>query len=186
MAAFPHQRVDLPGVTIALIDTSRDGNANGHVTGEQLAWLRDTANEADRPILLMGHHHVWSPESSGRPQNYFGIEPDSSERLLEVVAAHRNIRGYFAGHTHRNRVRRISITREIPWVEVACVKDFPGAWAEYRVYEGGVLQVFHRISTPEALLWTEQTRHMFGGMYFGYAFGELSERCFAIPSTPPS
>jgi 3',5'-cyclic-AMP phosphodiesterase len=186
MAAFPHQRVDLPGVTIALIDTSRDGHANGHVTGEQLAWLRDTANEADRPILLMGHHHVWSPESSGRPQNYFGIEPDSSERLLEVVAAHRNIRGYFAGHTHRNRVRRISITREIPWVEVACVKDFPGAWAEYRVYEGGVLQVFHRISTPEALLWTEQTRHMFGGMYFGYAFGELSDRCFAIPSTPPS
>jgi hypothetical protein len=132
----------------------------------------------------MTHHHVWSPESAGRPDDYFGIEPNSSERLLEVVAAHRTIRGAFAGHTHRNRVRRISVTREIPWAEVACVKDFPGAWAEYRVFEGGVLQVFHRISTPDALVWTEKTRHMFGGMYAGYAFGDLGDRCFAMTATP--
>ena len=53
--------------------------------------------------------------------------------------------GYFAGHTHRNRVRRYGPTGDVPWVEVACVKDYPGAWAEYRVYEGGILQIFHRI-----------------------------------------
>ena len=186
LAAIPTQRLDLPGATVALVDTSVEGRAGGHVTGEQLAWLHDLALEADRPVLVMGHHHVWSPDSSTRADDYFGIDPDSSERLIEVVAAHRNIRGYFAGHTHRNRVRHISVTRDIPWVEVACVKDFPGAWAEYRVFEGGVLQVFHRISTPEALLWTEKTRHMFGGMYFGYAFGELGDRCFAVPDAPPA
>ena len=76
------------------------------------------------------------------------------------------------------------MSREIPWVEVACVKDFPGAWAEYRVFEGGILQVFHRISTPEALAWTEQTRGMFGGMYSDYAFGELGDRCFAMAPVP--
>ncbi|MCU0309864.1 MAG: metallophosphoesterase [Acidimicrobiales bacterium] len=184
LAAIPTQRVDLPGVTVALLDTSMAGHAGGRVTGEQLAWLHDLAAEADRPVLLMGHHHVWSPDSSTRADTYFGIDPDSSERLIEVVAAHRAIRGYFAGHTHRNRVRHISISREIPWVEVASVKDFPGAWAEYRVYEGGILQVFHRISTPEALVWTEQTRGMFGGMYFGYAFGELGDRCFAMSAAP--
>ena len=46
-------------------------------------------------------------------------------------------------------------------VEVACVKDFPGTWAEYRVFEGGILQVHHRISTPEALAWTERCRGLY-------------------------
>ena len=60
------------------------------------------------------------------------------------------------------------------------MKDFPGAWAEYRVFEGGVLQVHRRISTPDALEWTERTRAMFGGLYPSYAFGELADRCFPI------
>ena len=45
----------------------------------------------------------------------------------------------------------------------------------------GILQVFHRISTPDALVWTEKTRAMFGGMYFDYSFGDLGDRCFAVP-----
>ena len=104
----------------------------------------------DRPVYVFGHHHVWSPDSARHGDTYFGIDPDSSVRLVELVAARPAIRGYFAGHTHRNRVRHISISRDVPWVEVACVKDFPGGWAEYRVYEGGLLQVFHRISTADA------------------------------------
>jgi hypothetical protein len=62
------------------------------------------------------------------------------------------------------------------------VKDYPGTWAEYRVFDGGVLQVHRRISTPEALAWTEQTRQMFAGVYAEYAFGALDERCFAMPA----
>ena len=88
--------------------------------------------------------------------------------------------GAAAGHTHRNRVRRFPATGDRPWIEVACVKDYPGTWAEYRVFDGGVLQVHRRISTPEALDWTEKTRHMFAGMYADYAFGALDERCFAM------
>ena len=152
------------------------------MSDEQLDWLRAVASDADRPVYVFGHHHVWSPDSARLGDTYFGIDPDASLGLVQTVAAHPSIRGYFAGHTHRNRVRHISISRDVPWVEVACVKDFPGAWAEYRVYEGGVLQVFHRISTPEALAWTERTRAMFGGMYFGYSFGDLGDRCFAVPA----
>jgi 3',5'-cyclic-AMP phosphodiesterase len=182
-AAEAPTRVDLPGITLAVIDTSREGRSNGFVTGETLTWLRDLAASTDEPILVFGHHHVWSPESANRPETYFGINPDDSERLVEVFASHRNLRGYFAGHTHRNRVRRIGLTHDVPWVEVACVKDYPGAWAEYRVFEGGVLQVFHRISTPDALVWTEKTRHMFNGTYAEYALGELGDRCFEIATT---
>ncbi len=181
-ASEPTQRVDLPGVTVALLDTTTPLATPGRVTAEQLAWLDDLAAGADRPVLVFGHHHVWSPDSHERPASYFGILPDDSERLVEVVARRPAILGYFAGHTHRNRVRTIAATGDRPWVEVACVKDYPGTWAEYRVFEGGILQVHRRISTPEALAWTEQTRHMYEGAYADYAFGGLPDRCFALPA----
>jgi hypothetical protein len=142
--------------------------------------LDDLAATADRPVLVFGHHHVWSPDSNHRPDTYFGINPDDSERLVEVVARRPAIAGYFAGHTHRNRVRHIRATGAVPWVEVACVKDFPGAWAEYRVFERGVLQVHRRASAPEALAWADKTRAMFGGGYVEYAFGALEDRCLVV------
>jgi predicted phosphodiesterase len=177
------QLVDLPGVRLAVLDTAIPGETNGTVTPGSLAWLADIAAASDRPVLVFGHHHVWSPESRTRPDNYFGIRPDPSEQLIDLVARQPRIRGYFAGHTHRNRVRRFAVAGDRPWVEVACVKDFPGSWAEYRVYEGGILQVHRRISTPAALAWTEQTRGMFGGQYFDYAFGRLEDRCFTISTS---
>jgi 3',5'-cyclic-AMP phosphodiesterase len=175
--------VDLPGVRLAVLDTTIPGETNGTVTQATLEWLADSAAESDRPVLVFGHHHVWSPESRTRTDDYFGIRPDPSERLIDLVATQPHIRGYFAGHTHRNRVRRFAVTGDRPWVEVACVKDFPGSWAEYRVHEGGILQIHRRISTPAALAWSEQTRQMFAGQYFDYAFGALADRCFAISTS---
>jgi 3',5'-cyclic-AMP phosphodiesterase len=174
------QRVDLAGATLAMLDTSIVRKPSGTLTAEQLDWLDTVAAEADRPVLVFGHHHAWNPASAERPDSYFGIHPDASERLVEVVARRSAIVGYFAGHTHRNRVRRFAATGSVPWVEVACVKDYPGGWAEYRVHEGGVLQIFHRISSPAALEWTEKTRQMFMGLYGGYAFGSIEDRCFPI------
>ncbi|CAN5781297.1 hypothetical protein BH24ACT3_BH24ACT3_07020 [soil metagenome] len=176
--------VTLPGARLAVLDTVIPRQTPGQLTAEQVAWLDALAADSDRPVLVFGHHHAWNPDSAERPDCYFGINPADSERLVDVVARRSAVIGYFAGHTHRNRVRRFSATGAVPWVEVACVKDFPGAWAEYRVYEGGVVQIHRRISTPEALAWSEKTRHMFGGAYFGYAFGALDDRCFAIPPRP--
>ncbi|MBV9042852.1 MAG: metallophosphoesterase [Acidimicrobiia bacterium] len=172
--------VELPGVRLAILDTVVPEHHTGQVSAEQLDWLDEVGERSDRPVLVFGHHHVWSPLSKSREETYFGINPDDSEKLVDVVAHRPSLIGYFAGHTHRNRVRRFPASGDAPWVEVACVKDFPGAWAEYRVFEGGVLQVHRRISTPDALEWTERTRAMFGGLYPSYAFGELADRCFAI------
>jgi len=174
------QRIDVPGLTLALLDTTIPGHTTGQAPAAQLEWLDDLAAGADRPVLALGHHHVWNPGASARPDDYFGIHPDDSEALIAVVARQPMIIGYAAGHTHRNRVRRFAATGDRPWIEVACVKDYPGSWAEYRVFDGGVLQVHRRISTPEALAWTEQTRGMFGGAYGDYAFGELGDRCLAM------
>jgi 3',5'-cyclic AMP phosphodiesterase CpdA len=172
----PLTSVALPGVRLALLDTSISGEASGRVTEEALDWLDAMAAEGDgRPILAFGHHPLYDP---GSPVG--GIDPDASDGMVEVFARRRALAGYFAGHTHRNRVRRFSHSGDVPWAEVSAVKDFPGAWAEYRVYEGGILQVFHRISSPEALAWTDRTRAMFGGLYPSYSMGTIDDRCFAI------
>jgi 3',5'-cyclic-AMP phosphodiesterase len=172
--------VDLPGVTLAVLDTVIPASASGQVSESQLEWLDELGAAAEHPVLVFGHHHVWDPGSSTRSSTYFGINPDDSERIIEVFARRPRLIGYFAGHTHRNRVRRFPATGDTPFVEVACVKDFPGSWAEYRVFEGGVLQIHRRISAPAALRWSERCRHLYAGTYETYAFGALSERCFAI------
>lgn len=165
-----------------MIDTSIDGDPAGTVTADQLDALDDVATAADRPVLVFGHHHLGDRGSVERADRTFGIDVDASDALVALTARRPAVRGYFAGHTHRNRVRRFAASGEVPWVEVACVKDFPGAWAEYRVHEHGILQILHRISSPEALAWSERTRHMYEGLYEDYAFGSLDDRCFAIPT----
>jgi predicted phosphodiesterase len=170
--------VELPGVKLAVLDTVRPRSEHGRITADQIEWLEGVAGESADPVLVFGHHHPWDPASSERNEHYFGINPDDSEALCGVITRCDAIGGYFAGHTHRNRVRRFEAAREVPIVEIACVKDYPGAWAEYRVYEGGYTQLARRIATPAALAWTEQTRGMFAGLYRDYALGGIDDRCF--------
>jgi len=181
-ACEPCQEMELPGVTLTLLDTVIEGRDSGQLSDEQLDWLDELAARADRPVLVFGHHHPWRPGSSQRLGEYFGINPEDSERLVELIARRPAITGYFAGHTHRNRVRRFPETGDVPYVEVACLKDFPGSWAEYRVFEGGILQVHRRLASPTALAWSEKCRSLYWGMYPSYALGRLEDRCFAIMS----
>jgi hypothetical protein len=121
---------------------------------------------------------LWDLDAPDRSKQYFGINPDDSEAFGAVVARRDSIVGYFAGHTHRTRIRRSDKARRVPFVEIACTKDYPGAWAEYRIHEGGMTQLVRRISAPAALEWTERTRPMFAGLYRPYALGRLDHRCF--------
>jgi hypothetical protein len=177
--------VALPGVVLAVLDTSRPGWVGGHVSTEQAAWLDELATRVDRPVLVFGHHPCGGPDIERLlpgPPGANSLGPNSTARLSAVVNRRPAILGYFAGHTHRNKVRLRSETGPFPWVEVACVKDFPGTWAEYRVFEGGILQVHRRVHlAPAAVAWSERCRSLFGGWYPAYAFGELQDRCFEIP-----
>ncbi len=167
--------VVLPGVVLALLDTAVAGRAGGALTRGQLDWLDELGQRADGPVLVFAHHPLADAARDG-----FGLAAEDSDALAAVVVRRPALTGYFAGHTHRNRVRRLAATGRFPWVEVSATKDFPGGWAEYRVFEGGVLQVFHRIAAPEALGWSERTRAMFGGLYPAWSFGSLADRCFAV------
>lgn len=178
------QRIDLPGVTVALLDTAIPGATTGTITTEQIDWLDELCASADRPVFVMGHHQQWigSGADAKRSDDYFGLHPDASD-ALDALASHRHgIVAYAAGHTHRHRVRAM-IRSGVPSIEIGCTKDFPGTWAEYRVYEGGIMQVVHRMSTPEALAWSESCRGLysdFGIDYETYALGTLADRCFNI------
>ncbi len=179
------QRIELPGVIVALLDTAMPGATPGTITTEQLDWLDDLCATADRPVFVMGHHQQWigdGPDAK-RSDDYFGLHPDASDRLDALTARRASVIAYAAGHTHRHRVR--PMTRSgVPSIEIGCTKDFPGTWAEYRVYEGGIMQVVHRMSTPEALAWSESCRGLyadFGIDYETYALGTLADRCFTIP-----
>jgi predicted phosphodiesterase len=174
------QEVELPGVTLAILDTARLHQVNGSISAEQLDWLDELGERADRPVLVFGHHNIWNPERDVHSDTYFGIRPADATAMIDVFCRRPRLAGYFAGHTHRNLRQTIGAAGRAPFVEVACVKDFPGAWAEYRVFEGGILQVFRRISTPEALAWSERTRGMYEGGYAAYSFGTLADRCFMI------
>jgi 3',5'-cyclic-AMP phosphodiesterase len=176
-AAWPTQVRELDGVTLAVLDTSREHQVGGSVADEQLEWLDELAARARQPVVVLGHHPVWDPGRDQRTDGSQWISPEDSARLVDVVARHPSITCYLAGHTHRNRCHRIG---GVPFVEVACVKDFPGGWAEYRVHERGIVQVFHRAAAPAAIAWAETTRSMFSGYYGPYAMGALEDRAFVI------
>ena len=122
------QRVDLPGVTLAVLDTTDPGHTPGRVTASSSAWLDDLA--ARRPTgrcSLFGHHHVWSPDSAPaarRPTSASTPTPRSGSSA--VVARHPGILGYFAGHTHRNRVRRFRSTGDRPVGRGGLREGLPG------------------------------------------------------------
>jgi Icc protein len=178
IAATAPFEVALPGVTLAVLDTVIPGSDRGCIPQAQLEWLDELSGASATPVLVFGHHHPWEPNAKQRSASYFGINPDDSDALCAVISRRETIAGYFAGHTHRTRTRRFPQARDIPIVEIACVKDYPGAWAEYRVHEGGYVQLTRRIDAPDAMAWTEKTRAMFAGLYRDYALGRLNDRCF--------
>jgi len=185
------RRIDLPGVTIALLDTVIPGATTGDVTVEQADWLDALATDATQPVLVMGHHQQWiagagaDPGEAKRSDEYFGLHPDGSDRLDGVCARRPAIVAYTCGHTHRHRVRTMTASR-IPSIEIGCTKDFPGTWAEYRVHDDAIMQVVHRMSSPAALAWSESCRGLYTDFdidYGLYALGTLADRCLVIPAS---
>jgi Icc protein len=166
---------------IALLDTARDGQGGGSLAPDQLDWLDELGARAEEQVLVFGHHPVWEDDVDDWVDDSAAINRADSTRLVQVFARRPAVTGYFAGHTHRNRVRHFPATGSVPYAEVACTKDFPGSWAEYRIFEEGTLQIHHRIATPAALEWSERCRVLFFGLYPKYAFGGLSDRCFVVP-----
>ena len=146
--------IDLPGVSVALLDTVRPEHTPGAISAQQLQWLDDLSATADRPVLVMGHHQQWI--SGKRHREYFGLDPDSSDGLTDVAARRQRILAYTAGHTHRHRVRRMACG--VPRSRSLC-QGLPGNVGRVSRLRRRHHAVVHRMSSPEALGWKRALRH---------------------------
>jgi 3',5'-cyclic-AMP phosphodiesterase len=164
--------VALEGVVLAVLDTTVPGRVGGALPAAQRTWLDDLAAATTDPVLVFAHHPTFNHDPD------YGLPLADHDALLDLFARRENIAGYLAGHTHTNRVLRYPRGRDVPCVEVACAKDFPGAWAEYRVYEGGYTQVMRRVAGPAARRWSELGRTMIQGWYRDLVLGTIDDRCF--------
>jgi Icc protein len=169
--------IELSGATLAVLDTAEQGNIGGVLARAQLDWLDALAADVTGPLLVFGHHPVWNLDAA-RVDPHYAIARADSLAFVQLIARRESIVGYFAGHTHTNRVVRLGGARAVPLVEVACTKDYPGAWAEYRVYEGGYTQVVRRVTEPTAFAWAERARTMIQGIYRDLVLGSIDARCF--------
>jgi 3',5'-cyclic AMP phosphodiesterase CpdA len=173
------QIVDVEGLRIVLLDTSRDHESSGFIGADQVVTAREAAGATTGPVVVMGHHPLFVPDVDN-VRHFDGVRPSDSAALLDGLRSCENVVAYTAGHTHRCRRATVG---GVAIVEVACVKDFPGAWAEYQIGTTGIAQIVHRASGAAAIAWAEKTREMFDGYYATYALGELSDRCFTLPLT---
>ncbi len=57
------REVVLPGVRVLVLDTVIPFETTGRITKDQLAWVDTLSEESDRAVMVMGHHHPWSPDS---------------------------------------------------------------------------------------------------------------------------
>jgi 3',5'-cyclic AMP phosphodiesterase CpdA len=168
---------DVPGLRIILLDTSRVGTGEGFVSQQQCEEVDRLCRDTSETVIVMGHHPLFVP-GVDRERHFTGVNQRDSAALFDVLLRHRNVVSYSAGHTHRCRRETV---QGLAVVEVACVKDFPGAYGHVIVGEHAIAHVVRRASHADAIEWAEKTRTMFDGFYGTYAWGTFDDRCFVLP-----
>jgi Icc protein len=165
--------VDRPGVRLIFGHSPVSGRRSGRLASNHARDLVELAGRADGPVVVALHH---PPRRRPVPTYYPpSIGWRDSSRLMEGLAAANRSSLVLAGHTHRNRRYQVL---GIDVAEVGSTKDFPGQWAGYAVYEGGIRQVVRRMVDPLVLPWTEMTRRALGGIWGWWSPGKLSDRCW--------
>ena len=108
--------------------------------------LADIAGPGGGPAFVFLHH---PPQPfTAFPPILFGLREEDAGRL-HAVADSGNVRGVFAGHTHRNALTRRY--GSVPVLEVGIPRDYPFGYALVDVTDHGWSYRFHQIS-DEGLL----------------------------------
>ena len=165
--------LDLPGLRVIVANSTVPRSGRGTI--EFVAPdILDRAGDSDRPILLLMHQQL----QATRVPRYWpmGIPAPESTEFLDQLDRLPQPVVVSSGHTHRNRIRR---HRSVTLTEVASTKDWPGVWAGYEVFEGGLVQTVRRISDPAVLAWQEYSRRAVAGLWAGWSPGRLDDRCLS-------
>ncbi len=173
--------LDLPGVRLVLVNTVQ-GDPHyhrGQLPPEMSRRAVKLTEESPGQAWVALHH---PPELHRFPTVYPpGVPWGESRHFLDALAVAKPTALVTCGHRHRNRRYHYG---PIVVSEVGATKDYPGVWAGYKVYDGGLVQVVRRISRPDVISWTEATRRAMNGQWHRWSPGRLDDRCFALRSTP--
>jgi predicted phosphodiesterase len=167
--------VDLPGIRIVLGHSPVRGRHAGRLDPGHLDALERLAGDTDSPVAVILHHPP-------RPLPVQTVYPpgigwgDSVELTRRLRRANPSVL-ILSGHTHRNRRYRV---RGVEVAEVGSTKDYPGQWAGYSVYEGGIRQVVRRVSRPDVIAWTDMTGRVLAGVWGRWSPGRMADRCWTI------
>ena len=171
------EHLDVAGLRIVMVESGVPGTGWGDLDrhADQVADLAADARHRRAATFVATHHQaqrfrvpLYWPHGTPAPN------ARSFARTLHAATPNALIS---SGHTHRCRLRRVS---GVPWSEVSATNHFPGTWAGYRVFEGGLMQVVRRTATPRALTWSEHTRRALGGIWALWATGTISDRSFTL------
>jgi hypothetical protein len=169
---------DIPGLRLVLGHSPLPDRHAGAITPGDASQLAGLAGATTNPVVVALHHPPsrWPVQTHYPPSIVWG----DTIRLVDKLAAANPSILIIAGHTHRNRRYPV---RGLTVAEVGSTKDYPGVWAGYSVYEGGIRQVVYRIAEPLAIAWTEITRRALGGIWGWWSPGRLSDRCWTLEWT---
>jgi len=168
---------DLPGLRLVLVQTPHGDPRyhRGQLPKSAARRVVELAAGPPTPAWVALHH---PPEMHRYPVAYpRGIPFGESRELLDALAAAKPASFVTCGHRHRSRLYRFG---PLAISEVGSTKDYPGVWAGYKVYEGGIVQTVRRTSHPDVIAWTEATRRAMNGQWCRWAPGRLEDRCFTV------
>lgn len=190
---------DSHGYHFVALDSAKAGDGSGDLTDPaQRAFLEgdlEEARRAGKKTFIFFHHPVTEyANTSSFPPVVFGVRPEQGrQEFLSLMARFPNVVGVLNAHTHRNYVSYAPATGvDLPYIENGPSKEYPGGYSVFRVYEGGYMRNFHRLSCEFCRSWASRTRDEYFGLYPQYTLGTLSARNFthvygcSFPTPPPS
>ncbi|RJO72329.1 phosphohydrolase [Nocardia panacis] len=160
------------------LDTSELDGSGGSIDRPQLAHLSELLRaDPDRPTLVFGHHPVTTESgltNTGGPA--FVLNGPDGAALQAMYTSAPGVFLQHSGHTHRNRRTRPDAACAVEFLEVAAVKEYPGGYSLLRLYEGGYMVNFYKMSAEQARRWSATTRGEYLGLYPEYTLGTCADR----------
>jgi 3',5'-cyclic AMP phosphodiesterase CpdA len=166
--------IDLGGASLVLVNSTEPDHERGrlsHLQGDLLGALGSAPGGA----LVALHHHLRHGRNPGAWP--VGVPAVESTQALDAIVRVHPATMLTSGHVHRHRIHRHG---PLTLTCVGSVKDYPGVWAGYVFYEGGIRQVVRRVSEPSTLRWTERTGDALAGAYRYWTPSLLSTRCVTV------
>ncbi len=164
---------DLPGLRLVATDTTIPGRGSGSIIRTQDAVIDLCASAPTDSGVMLATHHQFQPWRIPNiwPAGISGPEAKPFLGRLNEVAPGAIVT---SGHTHRCRSY---MRNSLLLTEVSSTSDFPGSWAGYIVYEGGITQTVRRIVTQPEMDWLEYTQGALLGAWGKWSPGSLDQRC---------